>query len=249
MNKEGILQPVDEDLKRLAKTILRTTRFGALASIEPGTGVPLASRISCSTDMDGSPIFLISSLASHFSALEVNEKCSILLGEPGKGDPLVHPRITVIGKAIKVTQDARRTQIKKRFLNKHPKAALYADFGDFAFWYLDVERASLNGGFGKTCKLTKSDLLIDMSNYNELKAYEAGAVEHMNEDHLDAIHLYATKLMNQADGTWKLASIDPEGMDLVNGDYVQRYWFDKPLQTLNDLRQRLVELAKQARNL
>ncbi len=77
--------------------------------------------------------------------------------------------------------------------------------------------------------------------------YEANAVEHMNEDHLDAIQRYATILLNQPEGNWKIASLDPEGMDLVNGDTIKRYWFEPTLTSADELRPRLVELAQQTR--
>lgn len=249
MKKEDVLQPVDDNFKRLTKTLLRTARFGALACLEPETGIPLASRISCCTAMDGAVVFLISSLAPHFAALEGESRCSLLLGEPGKGDPLAYARITLIGTAQKICEDDHRSQVRHRFLRKHPKAELYVDFGDFAFWQLNVDRALLNGGFGKACELGPDDILTDLTTCAELKESEAGAVAHMNDDHLDAIHLYATKLLNQPDRQWKLASFDPEGLDLIAGDTVQRYWFDPPLERMQDLRPGLVELAKLARTL
>ena len=39
----------------------------------------------------------MSELAGHRQALERNGACSLLVGEPGKGDPLAHPRVTLIG--------------------------------------------------------------------------------------------------------------------------------------------------------
>jgi len=44
------------------------------------------------------------------------------------------------------------------WLKKHPKAQLYVDFADFFFWKMTVERAHLNGGFGKAYVLKPTDL-------------------------------------------------------------------------------------------
>ena len=89
--KKDVLQPVDADVRRAAKTFLRTARHGALATLDPGSGMPMASRVSLASDSAGNPLFLISQLSGHFGALEADARASVLLGEPGKGDPLAHP--------------------------------------------------------------------------------------------------------------------------------------------------------------
>ncbi|MEL6998235.1 MAG: DUF2470 domain-containing protein, partial [Pseudomonadota bacterium] len=154
-----------------------------------------------------------------------------------------HPRITVFGRAEKVVDD-RRALVRSRFLRRHPKSALYADFGDFAFWRLNVQGASFNGGFGKAYALSAEDLAAPAD--PDLEAMEMGAVEHMNEDHLDAIGLYATDLLGKPEGAWTIACLDLEGLDLTLGDEVARLWFDPPLSSAEELRPRLVELAKRA---
>src|SRR3546814_18469480 len=61
------------------------------------------------------------------------------------------------------------------------------DFPDFSFWRLRVERASLNGGFGRAYAMTPADLLTDMQGLEALLDSEAGAVAHMNADHAEAV--------------------------------------------------------------
>ena len=39
---------------------------------------------------------------------------------------------------------------------------------------------------------------------------EPGIVEHMNEDHADAVELYATALADASPGAWRMVGIDPE---------------------------------------
>ncbi|MGF1526691.1 MAG: HugZ family protein [Candidatus Competibacterales bacterium] len=244
---EPFLQPVDAKARRLAKTLLRTARWGALACLEPETEIPLASRVSVAPAMDGAPVMLISQLSSHFAALEADPRCSLLLGEPGRGDPLAHPRITIIATARRLGDDLGRSQLRHRFLSRHPKAALYIDFADFALWRLEPQRAALNGGFGKAFALTATDLTTDLTACGELQAQEASAVDHMNDDHRDALAAYATGLLKQPPGDWRLASLDPEGLDLVLGDRLARLWFEPPLANSAELRPRLVDLARQAR--
>ncbi len=241
--KKDVLQPVDDEARRQAKTLVRTARHAALATIDPLDGSPTASRVSLATAMDGSPVFLISRLSGHFTNLEADDRCSLLVGEPGKGDPLAHPRMTLIGRAVKLQPGETRDRLKARYLMRHPKASLYVDFPDFAFWRFTPLRVSLNGGFGRAFAPTPADVLTSMQGFEALEESEAGAVEHMNADHAEAVQRYALAAGRSA-ARWQVACIDPEGLDLVAGDDVARIWFDPPLATPADLRPALVAMAK-----
>ncbi|MEL6336642.1 MAG: DUF2470 domain-containing protein [Pseudomonadota bacterium] len=241
---KGVLRTVDDAARRQAQTLLRCERLGSLATLEPGTGWPMVSRVSLATSMEGHPLFLASQLSPHFGAMAADGRVSLLLGTADKGDPLAHARMTVIGRA-EILRDEARERNMRRFLARQPKAELYAFFGDFALWQLVVERVSLNGGFGKAYEMTAEDVILPPM--PELAAMEAGAVEHMNDDHLDAIALYAEVFGGGEAGAWRLATLDPAGMDMVVGDAVARLWFDRPLKSAEDLRPMLVLLAKRAR--
>lgn len=236
-----MLLPIDAAARREAKTLIRTARFAALAAMDPNDGGPSISRVSVCNDIDGRPGFLMSSLSGHFSALEADARCALLFGEPGKGDPLAYPRISVGGSAEIIADDAERARFRDRFIEKNPKSKLYVDFGDMAFWRLTPERVSFNGGFARAFAPSPSDLLSPAS--AELMAAERRVIEHMNADHADAVDRYAA-----ADGAvesgWKLACIDAEGMELVCGDEVRRIWFETPVSTAADLKSALIALAR-----
>lgn len=241
--KKDVLQPVDDSARRLGKTLIRTARQAALGTIDPIDGSPFVSRVSLATAMDGAPIFLISRLSGHFTNLESDPRCSLLVGEPGKGDPLAHPRITLIGTAEIVQAGRERDYLRRRYLSRHPKGALYADFPDFAFWRFKTTRASLNAGFGKAFAPKISDLVTPLEGVEDLIDMEEGAVSHMNSDHVDAVEKYAKQAGAKHSG-WKLAALDPEGLDLTSGDDVARLWFEASLQSAQDLRPVLVALAR-----
>jgi len=245
--KKDPLLPVDAAARRLAKDLLRRARHGALATLDPATGEPLATRTALAGDMDGAPVILTSTLSAHTQALLKDPRCSILVGEPGKGDPLAHPRLTVIGRAERIEAGETRERLKRRYLARHPKAELYVDFPDFSFWRLGVARASLNGGFGRAYAMTPADVLTDMAGLEGLMDFEAGAVDHMNEDHRDAVALYAQAFCKAGAGNWAMTGLDPEGLDLALGDRVERLWFDERLTTPEEMRPLLVRLAKEAR--
>ena len=142
----ALLQTVDDDVRSRVATMIRTSRYSTLASLEPATGFPMASRIGMATEPSGAPLFLTSTLTPHTAAISTDARCSVLVGEPGKGDPLAHPRVSISGRAERIEDEDEHTAARFRYLARHPKAELYADFGDFAFWRIRVERASFNGG-------------------------------------------------------------------------------------------------------
>jgi len=248
--KKDVIRETDAEAVRLARTLIRTARYGALAVLDPADGAPLASRVAVATDLDGSPLILISALSAHTGALAADPRCSLLVGEPGKGDPLAHPRITFSCRAIALergTPDQARAE--RRYLNRHPRAKLYAGFGDFSFFRLDPQKASLNGGFGKAYLLERADLVVEGAATEGLAEREQGAIDHMNADHLDAVAVYARQFAKAGGDGWIITGIDAEGIDIASGDEVHRIFFPDPLAAADDLRKALVELAKAGRML
>lgn len=246
---KSVIRPTDDQARQLAKGLVRSARFGALAALEAGSGHPLASRVAVATDLDGTPVILTSTLSGHTAAIMETPACSLLVGEPGKGDPLAHPRVSLFCEARQVARGSEdHARLRGRYLRRHPKAELYADFGDFAFFRLELHRASLNGGFGKAFELDQADLLTSLGDLRQWAAMEEGAVAHMNEDHGDAVNLYAEVLLKAGKANWRLACLDPDGLDLTAGDRIERLWFSARLTDPQDLRSTLVALALQARN-
>lgn len=246
---KDVLRPTDAEALRLAKTLLRSARHGALAVLDPQTGSPMASRVAVATDHDGAPLILVSSLSAHTGGLLADPRCSLLLGEPGKGDALAHPRITIACDAEKIAHgDQRHARIEWRFLARNPKSKLYAGFGDFSFFRLQPSSSSLNGGFGKAYALTAADLMTSGEALDAIAAAERGGVEHMNADHADAITRYARhfgKVQDKAD--WVMTGIDAEGFDLIAGDRALRIFFETPLASPQDMHRTLVAMAIEAR--
>jgi len=244
--KDPILE-TDAEAIRLAKTLLRSARFGALATLDPADGAPQATRVAVATDIDGTPLILVSALSAHTKALAADPRCSLLVGEPGKGDPLAHPRLTLKARAEKLERETpAHAHAARRYLNRHPKGKLYADFPDFAFFRLVPESALLNGGFARAYRLKREELLTGgpLETFLDM---EQRALDHMNEDHADAVENYAVHFTRAERGNWLLTGIDPEGVDLSKGDDVRRIFFDAPLNDASEVRPALVELAKKAR--
>jgi len=245
---KDVLRETDADAIRQARTLLRSARYGAIATLDPKDGSPIATRTATATDIDGAPLILVSRLSAHTGALDADPRCSLLLGEPGKGDPLAHPRITIACRAERLERGSEaQLRAARRYLARHPKASLYADFPDFGFFRLDPMSASLNGGFGKAYAFTRAQLLSDAEISAALAMSEAGAVEHMNADHADAVSIYAQAYAGARDGRWRLTGIDPDGIDISEGDDVRRVFFPAPLTEASQMRIALVDLVKNGR--
>ena len=242
------IRETDEEARALARRLISSSRHGSLAVLLPDGGFPFASRTAVANDIDRTPVILVSALSEHTSGLSNDPRVSLLLGEPGKGDPLAHPRITLQCEAEWIDrEDKRRDRIKERFLRRHPKSKLYVDFPDFAFFRLNPVTARLNGGFGKAFRLQPKDFLIQSTAIDPLAKLETSAIEHMNKDHADAVAVYARIIAGQRTGKWSMSAIDAAGFDLVSGDRLARIEFESVLQDSSRLAPTLAELARVAR--
>ncbi|MGE0802777.1 MAG: HugZ family protein [Lautropia sp.] len=244
------LQPVDDAARLLARRLLRATPLATLATLEPGSGWPHASLVTVATTPEGSPLLLLSSLALHRRALAADPRCSLLFVDPSRSrgvrDPLTTPRLTVYGRARPADDIAAA---RRRFLARHAKAARYADFADFGFLTVAIERAALNGGFARAYTLEAADLATpDAGTQAALATLEAGAVERMNADHLEAIDLMAARLAGGTGRGWRISGIDLDGCDLIRRGDCLRLPFTPPLASAAALQPRLLALIAAARS-
>ena len=251
-NSPKKIDPIREttpEVCRQVKSMIRSARFAALATLDPETGGPIATRVALATASDGAPLVLVSALTPHTGAMLADPRVALLVGEPGKGDPLAHPRATVRCLARQLDRESDEGRhVARRYINRNPKAKLYAGLGDFSYFRLEPQGASLNGGFGKAFRLTADDILVPASEAaSEIEAMEQAALNHMNDDHKDAIDAMAQGLGKARSAGWVMTGIDADGVDLANGDNVLRLFFPAPLDAPDKLRGALADLAKSGR--
>ncbi|MFZ0348833.1 MAG: DUF2470 domain-containing protein [Pseudolabrys sp.] len=231
------------DARLAAKKLLREGRSGALATLMPRSGDPYCSLVNVATAIDGAPLFLLSNLALHTKNILADARVSLMLDERKDGDPLEGARVMLMGSCAK-TDPA----VAGAYLRRHLEAEMFANFGDFAFYRMEIGRAHLVAGFGRIVDVGPKDLLAGMSDAQALVESETGAIAHMNEDHADACRLFATKLLGGPDGDWRCVGIDPEGLELQQGRTALRLPFPQRVTGPGPLRAVLKELADQARS-
>src|SRR4030081_1462628 len=115
------------------RPLLRRSRQGALATLMAGSGDPYCSLVNVASHADASPILLISRLALHTKNILADNRVSLMLDERAAGDPLEGARIMLAGRAEQVSQDDTAA-FRRRYLNGHPSAEAFVDFGDFSFF-------------------------------------------------------------------------------------------------------------------
>ena len=241
------MQPTpDFDPSKLAKSLLRKSRQGALATLMAGSGDPYCSLVNIAAHADATPILLISRLAVHTRNILGDDRVSLMLDERASGDPLEGARIMLAGRAEQAADDDAAV-LRRRYLNAHPSAEAFVEFKDFSFFRIVPSGLHLVAGFGRIIDLRPSQFLTDISDAAALLEAEQGAVQHMNEDHRDAMNLYATKLLGAEAADWRCTGCDPDGMDMQADGKTLRLDFPERVRNGGELRKMLVKLVSEAR--
>jgi hypothetical protein len=241
------MQPTAEfDPGRLARSLLRRSRQGALATLMAESGDPYCSLVNVASHPDGSPILLISRLALHTQNILGDTRISLMLDERAEGDSLEGARIMLAGRAEQAGAD-ELAMVRRRYLNAHPSAEAFVDFKDFSFFRIRPSATHLVAGFGRIVDLEPERFLTNISDAGALLEAEQGAIEHMNVDHRDAMNLYAMKLLGAEAGDWTCTGCDPDGIDMQAGAATLRLGFPERVTGPGELRKMLVRLASEAR--
>lgn len=164
--RRDVFQPADADRVGELRAMISGSRHGALATLEPETGHPIATRVGLAAQEDGTPLIFVSMLAAHTPALLADPRCSLLVGEVGRGDPLAHKRATLFCRAERLPAGSAAADAgMARYLDANPKAQLYAALPDFMLFALKIARASYNAGFGKAFKISADAYYGDPSSH------------------------------------------------------------------------------------
>jgi putative heme iron utilization protein len=217
------------------RRLMRLSRTAALATLG-ADGAPLTTWVGCASDFDGAPLFLLSTLARHTQDIARDPRASLLLtSPPDRGDPLNHPRLTVGGPILADPDPYAR----KRYLQRNPKAKLYASFADFAVYRMQIEAVHFNGGFGRADKLVPADILSPPGDGGALIAAEDALLAEVNASDGRVALLAGRREAGRR--VWRAIGLDAEGLDLSAGGAAARVDFAVPAFTPEAWRLRLAE--------
>jgi heme iron utilization protein len=226
------------DVKRL----MRLARTGALATLEATGGAPLTTLLGVASDFDGAPLFLMSTLSRHTRNLSNDPRASLLLtGRHERGDPLNQPRVTLSG----LVERCAAPRAKVRYLQRNPKASLYAGFADFALYQLRIDEVHFNGGFGRAAPLTAAEVLASREGEVALVAAEEGLLAEVNAlGRAEFARLAGHSASPRAPGPggWRAIGLDAEGLDLAAGGRAARAQFATPVHDPEAWRARFSKL-------
>jgi heme iron utilization protein len=232
-----------------ARRLVRAAGSATLAT--QADGQPFVSLVTPAAAPDLSPLLWLSTLSEHTRQLRAEPRCALLFtGAPTGPNPQTTPRVTLTGQAAPV-DGPEAAALKARWLARHPYAALYADFADFALWRVVLGGAMMVGGFATAVRLRLAELLPEPAAVAAVAAAEAGIIEHVNADYADAVSAIAEGLLGQAPAgigeTWHLAAVDVDGADLAVGERVCRLHFLRPVASAEAIRAELVRAARGGR--
>ena len=233
-----------------ARTLVANQATGTLCTltVEP-EGYPYGSFVTFALD-EGSPVFLVSRLAEHTKNLLREPKCSLMVSEPGEGDPLARGRVTMVGRCEELAEGEASASAREVYLAQHPNASYYVDFKDFSFWKMTTTSLRYIGGYGRMSWI-EQDAWAGASPDPIAKA--AGPIiSHMNDDHADTMVLYCKAFSKASDtSAAQMTAVDRYGFEMSattgEGPRPIRLAFPKPITRPDEVRAGLVALAKSAR--
>lgn len=143
---------MDQEPASAAKIVTELLQHATVASLgtTSPTGDPFVSLVTVAKSGNRSIAMLLSDLAAHTKNLGSHRKASLLLIDSvdQASDPLSVARVSLVGRTERLSRQ-QDDSVRESFLAKHPSAAMYAGFGDFAFHVLEIESAHLVAGFGR----------------------------------------------------------------------------------------------------
>lgn len=144
----------------LVRDLLTKRRVLALSVLVDGR--PFVGQLPFAVSSDfGALLVHASSLAMHSRGLTAGAPFSALIqsAETAEADPFQLPRLTISGTVGIVERGSEEyPSSRDRYLQQLPSGSITFSLGDFVLYELNVEKARLVAGFGRTVNLTRGML-------------------------------------------------------------------------------------------
>ena len=156
----------------------------------------------------------------------------------------------MLGTVVELRDDERSAALDA-YRDRHPDA-FYATFDDFRLYRLDVSSVRYVGGFGRMSWVSADDHAT--AEPDPLDPHAAGVVEHMNDDHPDALVAYCRVFGGRpTTGYAEMVGVDRYGFTMLAVDegatdrVAVRIAFGRQVDTVGAVRAAMIELLHEAR--
>lgn len=215
--------------RALACRLLRHSRNVALATIDRINGFPYSTFTNLSVEPDGSPVFYMSGLSHHGKNILADNRISITLAESNGSDVLRGSRLTLVGCA-RCLGDRALEHALARYRRKFFRSTRYLELHDTLLVRMTVSDLFLNGGPAQySDDLRLDDIRVSLEGADMLMHHEEDLISFLeqNPDRLASVLSGAGGVRRR----WRLATIDPEGMDFASEDQNIRIAFRQRITT------------------
>jgi putative heme iron utilization protein len=224
------------DKVQSARNLFLKESFGILSTMSVDLpGYPFGSIAPYCADGRCRPIIYISHIAQHTKNIQRDPRVSLTVIEKNteSDDVQARGRVTCVADVRPIGPD--ESAVQERYFRYFPSARQYERTHDFAFFRLELVRVRFIGGFGEIYWVEPDEFMTQ----NPFSfQQESRILEHMNNDHADALRHYA----GGASAT--MVGIDAGGFDLLASGKKLRLEFDAPIHTMDEARQALIAMAK-----
>jgi hypothetical protein len=232
----------------VARKLIRRGRSAALSTLLAAEGGrPYVSLVTTACDLDGAPILLLSDLSDHTRNLAADPRAALLFEAASRRvNPQTGPRISVVGTIIARDDAVDGERLRRRFLARHPGAALYAGFADFHVYRMMVERGHYVGGFARAQWIAGHEMILSADATQTLAEAEADILARINADQAPLLDDLANRVAGRKGTGWRLIALDPEGCDLARRGHAIRLDFPAPATTAEAVQAALRALVEGA---
>ena len=233
-----------------ARTLVYLGRIGSLSTLSrKQPGFPFGSVMPYGLDDHGHPIFLISTMAMHTQNLQADPHASLLVTQPdASGDPLGASRVTLVGNVVPVPEP-EVAAARALYLARYANSKYWVDFEDFSFYRMVVVDVYYVGGFGVMGWVSASEYYRGQP--DPLADTATDIIQHMNNDHGDALVLLARAFAGIESEEVAMTSVDRLGFHVrlktQDGMRGARIAFSREVTGSAEARTVLVEMVTQAR--
>lgn len=233
-----------------ARTLLENGDVSTLSTqSRKHPGYPFGSLVPYAPLEDGSPVFLMSTMAVHTQNLQSDPRATLLVLAKRQGDLQAAGRMSLIGDCAPIDSSEELTA-RERYLARHPNAGSWIDYQDFHLYKMTISDVYFVGGFGMMgwidadeFRTAEADPLVEVAD---------SILEHMNQDHADAVALLSSQVGNVPCGSATMTRVDRYGFSARamtdDGPRGARVEFKREVGTADEVRQVLIEMIGDARS-